>query len=391
MLSLSGREERISLGVNRGERAMPKKPSYKDLEQRVVELEEQLCLKEVKAAETIKISEDRYRLVTERTSDLVSITTFSSAPHYIYINPSHEAILGYKPEHLIGKSPFDFIHPEDTEKLIPLLATYVTAKSNKTLNKDDDGPTERLIFRLKDFWGNWRYLESTGDLLDDDHILFISRDITESERLQRFLSESEERYRVLVEDMPSLVCRLLPDGALTFANRRFLEYFNQKAEDLMGRNFFQFIPEQDREGVRQHFLSLDVHHPMVTYEHQGISPDGDFRWQLWTNRAIFDDSGHVREYQAVGLDVTKEKEAVARLVDSETKYRLLVENANDAIFVLHDGKIEFPNPKARAMSREMGFDLDRKPFYDYIHPEDRAMVLKDTCAESRRNLAVSIL
>jgi len=65
-----------------------------------------------KAEEESKKSEARYRLVTERTSDLISITTFSSEPHYVYVNPAHEAILGYKPEHLIGKCPFDFIHPE---------------------------------------------------------------------------------------------------------------------------------------------------------------------------------------------------------------------------------------------------------------------------------------
>ncbi len=61
-----------------------------------------------KAEEESKRSEERYRLVAERTSDLISITTFSSEPHYVYINPAHEAVLGYKPEHLIGKCPFEF-------------------------------------------------------------------------------------------------------------------------------------------------------------------------------------------------------------------------------------------------------------------------------------------
>jgi two-component system cell cycle sensor histidine kinase/response regulator CckA len=451
------------------------------------------------AEETTRKSEDRYRLVTERTSDLVSITTFSSEPRYIYVNRSHEAILGYTPEHLIGKCPFDIIHPEDREKLIPLLNRYIMAKSNKTLIKNDKSPTERMVYRLRDLWGNWRYLETTGDPLDDDHILFISRDITEREKLEKFLKESEERYRVLVEDMPSLVCRFLSDGTLTFANRRYLEYFKKDAENLIGQNFFQFIPEQDRESVRQHFLSLNAQHPMVTYEHQVISPHGELRWQQWTDRAIFDDSGNAWEYQSVGLDVTErrraedelraselkyrglfnnalvgiyrsritdgkvldandrlskmlgynnvnefvdeyifsehyvdagnrekllerlveegqindfearfscrdgriiwvrfsarifpdegciegvaidvtdEKEALAKLIDSETRYRYLVENANDAIFILQGDRIDFPNPKAREMGREMGFDLDTKPFFDYIHPEDRAMVLE---------------
>ena len=78
--------------------------------------------------------------------------------------------------------------------------------------------------------------------------------------------------------------------------------------------------------------------------------------------------------EGVAIDVTAEKDALSKLVDSETKYRLLVENANDAIFVVRGTKIEFPNPKAREMGRRLGFDLDRVSFYDYIHPDDKAMV-----------------
>jgi two-component system cell cycle sensor histidine kinase/response regulator CckA len=452
-----------------------------------------------KAEEESKKSEARYRLVTERTSDLISITTFSSEPHYVYVNPAHESVLGYKPEHLIGKCPFDFIHPEDSEKLIPLLSSYFIAKSNNPLTKNREQPTERLTYRLRDLWGNWRDLETTGDILDGEHILFISRDITERQVLEKSLRESEERYRNLVEDMPSLVCRFLYDGTLTFVNRRYLEYFSMKPEGLIGQNFFRFIPEKEREGVRRRFMFLNKKHPMITYEHQVISPQGDLRWQQWTDRAIFDDSGNVREYQSVGLDVTDrrraedelraneqkyrdlfnnalvgiyrsritdgkvldanyrmakmfgydnldefvdeyvfadhyvdvgtrenlmeqliekgevsdfearfsrrdgkiiwarfsarkfpeegylegvsidvtdEKEALSKLVDSETKYRLLVENANDAIFVVQGTKIEFPNPKAREMGQKLGFNLDRIPFYDYIHPDDKPMVMK---------------
>jgi two-component system cell cycle sensor histidine kinase/response regulator CckA len=450
-----------------------------------------------KAEEESKKSEARYRLVTERSSDLISITTFSSEPHYVYVNPAHEAVLGYKPEHLIGKCPFEFIHPEDCERLVPLMNSYFMAKSNSAIGRNQEEPTERLTYRLRDLWGNWRDLETTGDILDEEHILFISRDITERQRLEKSLRESEERYRTLVEDMPSLVCRFLPDGTLTFANSRYFEYFNKKPQELSGQNFFQFIPEEDRESVRRHFLALSRRHPMGTYEHQVISPQGDLRWQQWTDRSIFDDSGQVREYQSVGLDitdrrraedelraseqkykdlfnnalvgiyrtriadgkvlaanhrmakmfgydnlnefvdeyifsehyvdagtrenlldkliekgevndfearfsrrdgeiiwgrfsarifrekgylegvvidVTAEKNALSKLVDSEAKYRLLVENANDAIFVVHDDKIEFPNPKAREIGRRMGFDLDRVSFVDYIHPDDRAMV-----------------
>ena len=62
--------------------------------------------------------------------------------------------------------------------------------------------------------------------------------------------------------------------------------------------------------------------------------------------------------------------------ESEEKYRLLVENANDAIFIIQDGKVTFPNPKARKISTDLEIDLDRIPFFEYIHPEHRDNVVQ---------------
>lgn len=63
------------------------------------------------------------------------------------------------------------------------------------------------------------------------------------------------------------------------------------------------------------------------------------------------------------------------LRESEEKYRLLFENANDAIFIAQDGVIKFPNPRALKLIGYTEEELRQIPFADLIYPEDREMVV----------------
>jgi len=74
---------------------------------------------------------------------------------------------------------------------------------------------------------------------------------------------------------------------------------------------------------------------------------------------------------AVEIERKRTEEA---LRESEEKYRILVEKANDAIFVAQDGLVKFPNPKCLETSGYSGEELTQIPFADLIHPEDRQMI-----------------
>ena len=160
--------------------------------------------------------------------------------------------------------------------------------------KGDNTTKEQLMNELEEL--RWRITE-------------FEHSEAERKRSEEALRKSEERYRTLVEDMPALFCRFLLDGTLTFVNSSYCEYFNKSTEDLIGENFFQFIPEEDREKVMNHFQSLTHERPMVTYEHQVITPKGEIRWQRWTDRALFDGQGNLLEYQSMGFDITEHRRA----------------------------------------------------------------------------------
>ena len=142
-------------------------------------------------------------------------------------------------------------------------------------------------------------------------------DITNRKRADEALRESEEKYRSIVEDMPAMICRFLPDGTLTFVNREYCRYFAREDHELIGENFFQFVPKDEHEQVRNHFKSLSAAAPVVTYEHKVQAPDGAIRWQRWTDRALLDQRGRVVEYQSIGNDITERKLALAEKAELE--------------------------------------------------------------------------
>ncbi len=148
------------------------------------------------------------------------------------------------------------------------------------------------------------------------------------------LDSAAALFRNLVEDMPVLVCRFLPDGVLTYVNQQYCQYFDRRAEDLIGHDFFEFIPAGEREDVRRHFSSLTREQPLITYEHQIVAPDGQLRWQSWTDRGYFDDQGRPVEYQSIGQDITDRKRMEEALRESEEKFRLLFTTAQDAMVLV---------------------------------------------------------
>jgi PAS domain S-box-containing protein len=209
-----------------------------------------------------------------------------------------------------------------------------------------------------------RYREAFEQLQDE---------MKERRRVEDALQESEKSYRALVENMQALICRFLPDGTLSFVNSAYCQYFKKTRAELVGKNFFQFIPEKEKDTVRAHFKSLTHERPVISYEHQVLAPDGTIRWQHWTDHAIFDSSGIVQQYQSIGLDITETKKTELALRESEERFRELAELMPETIFEVNlEGQLTFVNRNAYNYFGYTQTDLKRGlSSYDMIIPADR--------------------
>lgn len=142
------------------------------------------------AEEALRKSERLYRLITEGTTDLIAVTTFDVNPTYTYISPSHRS-LGYEPDELIGKSGLNFVHPEDRKNLLPILKRHLASKIKKYLFNSNTEVHEFLRFRVKDKSGNWRFLESTVNIIGEE-LLFVSKDVTERRMTEEEMKKHNE-------------------------------------------------------------------------------------------------------------------------------------------------------------------------------------------------------
>lgn len=138
-------------------------------------------------------------------------------------------------------------------------------------------------------------------------------DISDRKRVESQLQASQAYFQSIVADQTELICRFLPNGTLTFVNNAYCQFFQKSPEQLIGQSFTPLLPEEDQDIPATHFSRLSVDHPVVTYEHRVIAPDGSMHWQQWTDRAFFAPDGTPIEFQAVGHDITVLKEAEARL------------------------------------------------------------------------------
>jgi len=162
-------------------------------------------------------------------------------------------------------------------------------------------------------------------------VAVFSRDISARVVAGRALRESEQRYRAVVEHQIDLLSRSQPDTTLTFVNDAYCRFFGKKREELLGQSHLILSPESEHAAFLERFETWLKHPGVYTHEHRHIRPNGEVHWIEWTDHAILNDEGEVIEIQSAGRDVTPRRLAEAALLESEQRYRAVVETQTELV------------------------------------------------------------
>jgi diguanylate cyclase (GGDEF)-like protein/PAS domain S-box-containing protein len=219
-----------------------------------------------------------------------------------------------------------------------------------------------------------RIEERTDQLMQLNEELL--REIADRQKAQQALRESEWRYRAIVEDQTELVCRFLPDGTVTFVNDAYCRYFQQGRSQALGSNFLATLPQENRTEAGDRLQQLTPEHSSIVLEYPVVLPDGERRALQWSKRAIFDERGLVREFQAVGRDIQERQAAEQALRESEQRFRLMADNAPVMIWLADaDGNGTFFNKTWLDFTGQTPAEADGKGWIECLHPEDRKRTL----------------
>lgn len=303
--------------------------------------------------EIIQQGELRYRSLFKSAQDAIFLLHEN---RFIDCNPSTLKMFGCdNKREIIGSTP-DILSPE---KQPDGQDSY--DKSRKKIKLAMEGNS--LPFE-------WRHKQLNGHEFDSEVILTLVeleskpmiiafvRDITERKRTEEALQHSEQKYRDLINFLPTCIYESDLDGKLIFANQTGMEFFGMTEEEIAeGFNILQFIAPQHRQRAAANIPDIINHNKISSGEYLAQRKNGELVDVYITSRAILTDGRPVGIRGNI-VDLTEQKKA------EETVLRLasIVESSDDAIISKTlDGKITSWNTGAEIVYGYSGKEIIGKP------------------------------
>ena len=279
------------------------------------------------AEEALRESEKRFRTIFEQTALGISIADPNR--RLLETNQAYQKMLGYSEEDLYGKHLDEISHSDDVPR---------DAEFNKEL----------LSGHLDRYQREKRYIRKDGELIwvqptvsvvrdaegEPQFLIGTVEDITERKRYKEALSESERRYRSVVDNIKEVVFQTDAQGLWTFLNPAWVEITGFSVEESIGTNFLNYIHPDDRQRNLELFrLLIEREKDYCRYEIRYMTRGGGFRWiEVWA-RLTLNDDGTVAGTSGTLNDITERKRAEEDLRESEARNRAILEATPDLMFL----------------------------------------------------------
>jgi PAS domain S-box-containing protein len=337
-----------------------KKPTYKELEQRVRHLEEELCRLEEVQAELLK-KEGRLRMMADLSYYWEAWRAEDG--RYLYVSPSCERITGYKQEEFIRDPGLmeKIVHPADHDTV-----------SKHLLEELEKTEPAQLDFRIVTSAGEERWIRhSCSPVFSEDGARLghrsSSRDLTFRKETEEAFHASEEKYRSLFNESRDAIYITTREGRFLDVNQALVELFGYTRQELLERFNVRHIYADPAH--RERFQrEIEDKGSVRDYEVVFRKKDGTPMPCLLTSTVRTTGEGEILGYQGMIRDITTYRLAQEALRDREARYRAMVEGFDGLIYICsQDFRVEFMN---RRLIDRTGYEAVGEFCYKALHNLD---------------------
>lgn len=325
---------------------------------------------QVKIAEALQRSEERYRAFISQTSEGIycwefhppipidqpeaaQIEQIFQHGYIVECNDAMAQIYGMNcGVDMIGTPVTQWRSPNESETLEKIRAFIRSGyRLNKIETKWSDRP-ESIHY----------YLQNLLGIIDQGCLqrLWITKfDISDRKQAQIALEQSEARYRGIIESQQDLIVRINPTGELTFVNDAYCALFGLSRSELLGQSYVGLVHQEDRSHTLDVMKILEIPPYRVSFEQKAWTSQG-CRWIAWENYAIHNEQGEIIEIQGVGRDITNRKEAESALRETENFLELFFcQSLEGFFFMMLDEPVQWDDI------------VDKEKILDYVFAHER--------------------
>ncbi|KOA20013.1 cyclic di-GMP phosphodiesterase response regulator RpfG [Clostridium homopropionicum DSM 5847] len=320
-------------------------------------------------------AKEHFEQIFKTSPDATLITRLKDG---LIINVNHGFLdfLGYEQAEVIGEKIFDINFYEDKSDRHIVL---------NELSKNGYCENIEVIFRRKTGEKLTGLFSARIITLEDvPHIISVIRNITDRKNSEEKLKKSEEMYRVLAENITDVIWILDPETMnFIYVSPSVYNLRGYTAEEVMAEPMdaalteegAKYVREVTKKGLENYITGKEKPDKYYIDEIQQPCKDGSLIWtEVITTYYTNKETGKV-QVRGVTRDITERKAAEKKIKESEEKYRLLFENAVEAIVVIQDYKIKIWNPMIENLSGYSKEELTSMIFLDFIHTDDRKIAL----------------
>lgn len=210
------------------------------------------------------------------------------------------------------------------------------------------------------------------------------RDITESKQALEKLQKSEERWQLALTGTGDGIFdwnMVTNEAFMSVPLKEMLGYTDAEIPNCF-EGWRNLVHPEDLERAEEALqIHLEQHTKLYQVEYRLLCKDGSYKWILARGQAKWDEQGNPVRMVGSHQDISQRKQAEAALQESEMRYRLLAENANDLIATYTpEGIYLYLSPVCRYLLGYEPQDMQGHVIYDFFHPEDAGALQRTQAA-----------